>query len=359
MKILIVITGLGMGGAEHVVVNLADSLSARGYSVKIVYLTGEAVVLPKNTDIEIFSVGMKSINSFFFAYFKLYKIIKKFKPDVVHGHMFHANLITRLLRLSVKIPKLISTAHSNNEGGKLRMLAYRLTNNLADGFTNVSQDAVDTFVRRGAAPQGRMQSVVNGIDLNRFSFDPEVRIIKRTELNCHKNIILAVGRLDTPKDYPNLLNAIKILSEKRNDFKVLIAGDGRLKEMLEMMAINLNIANFVNFIGVRHDVHELMSAADIFVLSSSWEGFGLVVAEAMACERIVVATDCGGVREVVDTCGFLVPPENSLLLARSLGNALDLSYTDRSKHGILARQRIIDKFSLDSNINSFIKMYTS
>lgn len=360
MKILLVITGLAMGGAEHVVVNLADALVARGHQVKIAYLTGEALVLPKNKSIEVVAIGMQGKAGFLSAYFKLRKLVKEFRPDVVHSHMVHANLISRLLRLTVKIPKLICTAHNTNEGGKLRMLAYRMTDKLASISTNVSQEAVDEFIAKRAVKQGRMLAIPNGIDVNMFSYDSHARDVIRNELGINnKKMILAVGRLSTQKDYPNLLQAIQLLAQQRDDFKVFIVGDGPLKAELNLLVKTLNIGDFVEFLGIRRDVPALMSAADLFILPSAWEGFGLVVAEAMACERVVVATDCGGVKEVVGSNGFLVQPKKSTLLADSLNNALSLSEIERSEIGAAARQRVVSRFSLNANVDSFLKLYTS
>ena len=185
MKNLLVITGLGMGGAEHVVVNLADALVVRGHHVKIAYLTGDALVFPNNANIEVVSIGMKGkgVKDFFKAYIKLRVLIKGFKPDVVHSHMIHANLLSRLVRLTAKVPKLVCTAHNTNEGGRLRMLAYRLTDKLANISTNVSEEAVEAFIKAGAVKSGRMVSVTNGIDTNRFVFDTKARDEKRIELN--------------------------------------------------------------------------------------------------------------------------------------------------------------------------------
>lgn len=349
-----------MGGAEHVVVNLADALVARGHQVKIAYLTGEALVLPKSASIEVISIGMQGSKDFCKAYFKLRRVVKNFKPDVVHGHMIHANLLSRLLRLTISIPKLVCTSHSNNEGGALRILSYRLTDRLADISTNVSQDAVDEFVKKGAVKAGRMVAVVNGIDINRFVFNTNSRTALRHQLNLEsKKMLLAVGRLDKPKDYPNLLNAIAQLVNTRKDFKVFIAGDGPLKSELLSLVKRLEITDFVEFLGVRRDIPELMSAADFFVLPSAWEGFGLVVAEAMACKRVVVATDCGGVKEVVGSNGFLVEPKNNDLLAQALNEALNLSNAECAEIGAGARQRIMDHFSLDANVEKYLKIYTA
>ena len=357
MKILLVITGLGMGGAEHVVVDLADRLAVLGHEVKIAYLTGPVLVTPVSPDIELVPIGMTSTKSFFIGYLKLRNLVKNYKPDVVHSHMFHANILSRLLRVTLKIPRLVCTAHSTDEGGKLRMLAYRITDSLADISTNVSSKAVESFVRKGAVMAERMVAVPNGIDTDKFFFDENVRHENRKNLFKEKNIILAVGRFTEAKDYPNLLSAISILRNKRDDFKLLIVGDGPLKSDLASYVESLGLDSFVCFLGIRTDIPDLMSSSDIFVLSSAWEGFGLVVAEAMACERVVVATDCGGVREVVGACGILLEPKNSELLAQALNKALDLTPEERAVIGAAARQRIIDNYSLDANIGLFMRCY--
>ena len=360
MKILLVITGLGMGGAEHVVTNLADTLVARGHLVKIAYLTGDALVLPQNPEIEVVSLALKSPKDTLAAYFKLRGLVKRFKADVVHSHMYHANILSRLLRLSISIPKLICTAHNTNEGGKLRMFSYNITDRLVDMSTNVSQEAVDEFITKRAVKAGRMIPIVNGINTDRFAFNGSARQNLRNQLGLkNKKMILAVGSLSPQKDYPNLLNAVALLAKIRQDFKVFITGDGPLKEELSSLTDALDVNEFVEFFGIRRDVASLMSATDLFVLSSAWEGFGLVVAEAMACERVVVATDCGGVGEVVGLNGFLVEPQDSVLLAETLNNALKLSDDDYNKIGSAARQRIVENFSLDANVDAYLKLYGS
>lgn len=359
MKILLTITGLAMGGAEHVVVNLADTLVARGHQVKIAYLTGEALVLPKNKNIEVVAIGMQEKTDFLSAYFKLRALVKAFQPDVVHSHMVHANLISRLLRLTVKIPKLVCTAHSNNEGGQLRMLAYRITDKLADISTNVSQDAVNEFVAKGAVKPGRMLAIANGIDVNTFSYNSHARDTIRNELGISdKKMLLAVGRLDVPKDYPNLLHAIERLAQQRDDFKVFIAGDGPLRSELAALVKTMNIEDMVEFLGIRRDVRELMSATDMYIMSSAWEGLPMVILEAMACERLIITTDCGGVSEAIGSSGFLVPPKNSNALADALNSGLSLDESECAEISKAARQRVVERFSLDANVDAFLKLYS-
>lgn len=140
MKVLLVITGLGMGGAENQVANLADAFASRGHKVTLAYILEPTLVLPRSEQVKVVWLGgTKSTLGMVKAYANLAELIKQSKPDVLHSHMFHANILSRLARLVSKVPRLVCTAHSNNEGGKVRMLAYRMTDKLAHEFTNVSQ----------------------------------------------------------------------------------------------------------------------------------------------------------------------------------------------------------------------------
>ena len=359
MKILLLITGLGMGGAEKVVTSLADALAAKGHDVCIAYMTGVAVVLPANASIEVVNLGMVAKTDVLSAFFKFRRLILDFQPDVVNSHMVHANILARLVRLVTPMARLISTAHSSNEGGNLRMLAYRVTDRLADISTNVSEEAVAAFIQTKASRSGRMIAVHNGIATDKFRFSADARVNLRQSLLINENcrLILAVGRLVDAKDYATLFHAIAQLPVHTFNYQLCIAGDGPLREALGALTVELGIANRVRFLGVRHDVANLMSAADVFVLSSAWEGFGLVVAEAMACERVVVATDCGGVREVVGEAGYLVKPKDASALAQALNTALQLSDNRSMDMGRSARQRVIDYYSLDAVVEKWLKIY--
>lgn len=362
MKVLFVITGLGIGGAESQVLDLADRMSTRGHQIMIAYLTGPARLLPNNPYIEVVPVGiLKSPFGFACGYLRLRQLICDFKPDVVHSHMVHANLLARLVRLTTKIPRLVCTAHNTNEGGRLRMFAYRLTDFLADFFTNVSKEAVEAFEAKGAAPLGRMFVVYNGIDAQKFSPDCLTResVRDRFEVGSDK-IVLAVGRLVEAKDYPNLLSAFAKIASRIENVKLWIIGDGPLREFLESQAAELGLGERVMFLGIRpdHDIPDLMRASDVFVLSSAWEGFGLVVAEAMATEKVVVSTNSGGVNEVVADCGLLVSPQNSVALAHALEKALNMPTEQAKLLGEKARQRIVENFSLDSVVDRWLEIYS-
>lgn len=362
MKILFLITGLGVGGAERQVCDLADKFAQKGHFVKIVSLVAKigTGVLPREQSVEVQYLDMsKSPFSFLSVCLKIKDIIKIFKPDVVHSHMFHANIMARVARLLVNFPKLVSTAHSKNEGGKLRMLIYRLTNTLSDLNTNVSQDAVDEFVRKQAVSLGQMIAVENGIDTSIFhkniSFKKEVR--QELDIKEHAYIFLAVGRLSDPKDYPNLLNAFSIVKQQKTHALLLIAGIGELEAELKELSRKLGLTDSVKFLGLRRDIPKLMNIADTYVMSSHFEGLPLVLGEAMACENVIVATDCGGTREIIDKNGFLVPIRNSQALAEKMLETMDLSQEQREVLGKNAREHIIKNYSLDAIIEKWLEIY--
>ncbi|KTA77459.1 glycosyltransferase [Aeromonas salmonicida] len=362
MNIILIITGLGMGGAERQVCDLAEQFVNKGHSVLLISMTGETVNRPQSTKVDVVELNMaKTLLGFIKAYSQARRLIKQFKPDVVHSHMVHANLFARLLRVTTRIKKLICTAHSSNEGGCLRMLAYRLTDRLCDISTNVSQEAVDISVKRRAAPASRIIAIPNGIDTVRFTFNSISRVNLRAELQLADKtpLILAVGRFTEAKDYPNLLTAFSELPIELNYAQLAIIGTGEQQTNIGALVAQLRLTNRVHFLGLQRNVHEWMSAADIYVMSSAWEGMPLVLLEAMACERMVVATDCGGVKEVLGDCGILVPPKNSAALAKGLEQALRYNQESVKVKGQFARERIIACYSLCAQAERWLKLYQS
>lgn len=210
LRVLLLSNSLGIGGAERLVVSLADQLAARGHQVMVVSLTGPTLFKPNNPQVEVVALQMtKTPAGFVRGYLAVRGLLRRFQPDVLHSHMVHANLLARLVRLSIAVPRLICTAHNTNEGGRLRMLAYRLTDRLADLSTNVSVEAVTAFEQKGAVPRGKMLAVMNGIDCAEFYADAESRTQMRQSLECAEGeqVFIAVGRLTEAKDFPNLLRA--------------------------------------------------------------------------------------------------------------------------------------------------------
>lgn len=362
MKIIYLITGLGGGGAEKVVVDLALRMENLGHQVKIAYLKGEVVVNPQTDRIELIYLGLENLKQAKLAYNNYKQLLDRFEPDVVHAHMVHANIFARISRKFRPIKKLICTAHSNNEGGKARMLAYRLTHQLSEITTNVSQSASLSFEHLGAVPKNGIITVYNGINLDKFNYDSSAREALIQELNLDKEsvLLLAVGRFHKAKDYPNLLKAFAKIKQN-NSLKavLLIAGDGEERRNIEYLITSLALHENVHLLGRRDDIPKLMSAADIFVLSSAFEGFGLVVAEAMACQTFVVATDCGGVNEVMGNTGICCLSQNSEQLASALIHAIELPQTAIQENNLRALKHVQDHFDLNLIEKKWLTLYES
>lgn len=356
MKILYVITGLGQGGAERVVCDLADEMYIRGNNVKIAYLTGNILTRPTHKEIELIKINLNSIVALPIAYLNLSRLIKKYKPDVIHSHMFHANIISRLSRIFVKIPRLINTAHSSNEGGSIRMLLYKITDTFSDLTTNVSEYATHQFVKLKATPATRIKTVYNGVDFEKFKFDPNAIQSVRSELNLDQKvkIILSVGRFHSAKNYPNLIKAVSLLRTHLDNFVLLIAGEGELRGELEQIIAHENLSDNVTLLGSRSDISQLMSACDVFVLSSDYEGLPTVLIEALGCEANIVTTDVSGAREIVADNGYIVPIRDSLVISKALYKVLTTNNSERNKQGRLFAQ---DKFDLEKVAAFWVDLY--
>src|SRR6476619_6922116 len=181
MRVMLVVTGMSMGGAEKVVADLADALVKDQCEVLLVYLKEPMEVFPRRSEVGVVCLGMNSVVDVVSGYWKFSRLVREFKPDIVHSHMFHATLLARLARLATSMPCMISTMHTAYDGGRLRALAYRATDRFTNISTNVSIEAVDEFVATGAVRSGRMVTIHNGIAVDAFRPSPEARRSVREE----------------------------------------------------------------------------------------------------------------------------------------------------------------------------------
>ena len=358
MKIAYFITGLGLGGAEIITIDLAQKAVRAGHEVIVVYLTDIDTLAPKIlSEIPVFPLHLrKKPLQFIRAVEKAKSIIKRFRPDIVHSNMVHSNIFTRMLRCRIKFPVLICSEHSKNIGSSGRMLAYRLTDHLSDLNTNVSQEAVDMFIKRKAFRKQDNLAVYNGIDLSRFVPDRSLGEDLRKELGVGPDdfVFFNAGRLTAAKDQDNLLRAFSRLPHGQ----LWIAGEGELRDELSSTVAALGIRERVKLLGARSDMARCYNAADCFVLSSAWDGFGIVLAEAMACGLPVITTDAGGCAEVVQNDFFVVPIRNSDLLSDKMSYICNLPKSERQR--ISDKNRILaHKFDLERVWEQWEHIYRS
>ena len=216
------------------------------------------------------------------ALIRLRRLLRSWRPDVLHGHMVHANLLARLSRLTVKTPVVVSTIHNQDEGAQWRYLRTALRTGCRT-TTGVSRAAVEAAIHRRAVPTKRIRLIPNGIALEENGRDPVLRDAKRRELGLSDRCIwLAVGRLAKAKAYPDMIAAFRRVVDARPRARLLIAGVGPLEGEIRSAIDRTGLHDQVSLLGLRSDVSALMQAADAFVMSSAWEGMPIVLLEACA-----------------------------------------------------------------------------
>jgi glycosyltransferase involved in cell wall biosynthesis len=372
MRIVYVLTSLGMGGAERQVLALGERMARRGHYVALLVLRPRlAEEWP--TRLDTFHLGMfKTSWSVLAGAARGRRFLRDFRPDTVHSHGFHGNLMARLWRLLAASPEPISTIHNVYEGGPARMLAYRFTDPLSAMTTAVSQAAAERFSQLKAVPKAKCIVLSNGIDTEEFAPDPDRRPLTRSEMGIKNEFVwLSAGRIVPAKDYPNLLRAFALARtpEKTgcprsvcSDLGVLlwIAGEGFENDVVRLKALvsDLSLEDHVQFLGLRRDLPALLDAADGFVLGSAWEGMPLAVGEAMAMEKPVVATDVGGTRELIGDTGVLVPAQDADALAEAMWSVMSMAPEDREGLGKQARARICEHFGLDARADEWEALYS-
>lgn len=352
MRILLLSTSMGMGGADSQLLSAARVMLSRGHDVIIVSLTplGPMGLQARGMGIRTESLDMRRGVPDPRGLMRLARLVRAWRPDVLHSHMVHANLLARALRLVAPVPALVSTIHNIYEGGRLRMAAYRLTNGLVDHMTIVSQAAADRFVGDGIVPQRLLSVVPNGVDTEQIRNVPAgAGASLRRSLGVERRFVwLAVGRFEIAKDYPNMLGAFARVRDRQPLAILLLVGRGSLQEQTEALVAELGLGGVVRFLGVRDDVPLVMSAADAYVMSSAWEGMPMVLLEAAAAGLPIVATTVGGNQEVVvdGETGFLVPPSDHEALASAMLRLGGLPETRRRAMGQRGHEHVRSHYGL-------------
>ena len=356
-----VLTCLSYAGAQIQVVNLAKEMKARGWRVSIIsMMTPDGLTDVLDAEgIAWASLDMKRGSADWRALVKFRQLIHAWQPTLVHSHMIHANFLARVARLMTRMPVLISTAHNINEGGRLRMLMYRLTDMFSDHTTNVSQAAVERYIKIGAVPKHKISLMPNGINTQRFKRNLGQRCHLRHTLELKGFTWLAVGRLEEQKDYPNMLQAFRKHLQHGYDDELLIVGEGPLLAELKDRVTELKLDKHVRFLGVRSDVAELMNAADAYLMSSAYEGLPMVLLEAAASSLPIVATDVGGNREIVqdEQTGFLSVSQDAKALAAAMLKLRDLPPERRKAQGEAGRAHVVATYDLVQVVGSWQNMY--
>lgn len=318
MKILHVITTLDIGGAERLMVDLLPLLQQDGNQVDLLLFNGvntpfKEELFKKNVHIYQLSCW-KGIKHHYEVYnplniFRLKKYLDNY--DIIHTHNTACQYYVALASKFCKRPILVTTEHSTYNRRRSWKFFKRVDEWMYSNYAAIvciSQQASANLIEYLACPN-KVHTILNGIDVSRFSKSSR-------DVSRNNNFLISmIAAFRKEKDHETVLKAVARLPK---NYRLQLAGrdfDGKVP-ILKKMCDNLCIQERVDFLGARSDVPELLEKSDIAVLSSLWEGFGLAAVEAMASGRPLVASDVGGLRDVVKGAGVLFPQGDYKELAR-------------------------------------------
>ncbi|MBT3313604.1 MAG: glycosyltransferase [Anaerolineae bacterium] len=362
IRILQLIDGLNIGGAEMTLLELSKGLKERGFQVHIGYSTPGSladILVERGFDITHLPRLMR-IDLLLF--WNTLKLIKRVRPHIVHTHLFKSDFHGRLAARLTGVPVVVSTLHSTDRWARKFPLGalYGWTAKFTDQIIAVSDDLRSFHQEHTGVPEEKFITIENGVDLVRHTFSDMARKKVRKEFSIEESLLLfgIIGRLTPPKDHDTFLQAAAIIKQEAPDARFLIVGDGPLREKLEDRARELALLPNLQFTGFRDDIPEIMSALDILVFSSQWEGLPVTLLEGLAASRTVVATDVGGIPAVVQDGkeALLVPPINPDALARAcLQLASDTEL--RLSLGQAGLTRVTSAYSISSMIDRTVSLY--
>ena len=373
MKIVYLTTGLNMGGAEVMLYNLLSNIDRDRFEPTVISLMDKGVFGEQIEElgIPVHSAGMLVGKPSLSSAKKVIDLIKQAQPDLIQGWMYHGNLAAQFFNFvsGKKTPVLWSIHHSLHDLPSEKPLTQAIIR-----FGSWSSKYISKVAYVSEKSKGQHQKlgyshsngciVPNGFDISKFQPSAEVRQKFRQELGIADDTFLigSLARYHPMKDHANLLRAAKILLEQSPDTKFVLIGtnvDHENSGLTDLIA-ELGIKDSVYLLGQRRDIPEITPALDILTSSSAFgEAFPLVIGEAMACGIPCVVTDIGDSGWIVGDTGKAVPPKNPKALAQGWQEMIDLDYAARAEKSAAARNRIVEKFALDSIVNQYENIYQS
>lgn len=360
--ILHIIDTTGPGGAETVFIDLAARLPESDFKA-VVVIRGKGWV-----NDELIRRGIKPIildakGSFNWRYLlKLRKIVKMNKVDLIQSHLLGSNVYSGLLGLITRVP-VIATFHGTVDIGdeeRFKSLKFAAINSASKKIIAVSNNLATDILKRTPVNKDKLKIIYNGIAIEDFNQARSDSIRDKFGWNKETIIVGSLGNIRTAKAYDILLHAAALLKEKPNNFKFVIAGAGNngLHERLIKLRNELGLEDDVYFLGFSDNPAEFLSNLDVFLLSSSSEGFSISTIQAMASGIPVVATKSGGPEEIIthNKNGQLVNTGDPSVIAEALQDYVD----NQEKFTLLAQNAksyVATKFNIEAMIESYKKYY--
>lgn len=313
MKILHIINSLNTGGAEKLIVETLPLLQKeKDLEVGLALLNAEETPFytqfkKENPSIKVYELSKGSVYNPLNV-FRIIPLLRKY--DAIHAHLFPVMYFVVLAKiLSFSRVKLIFTEHStknrrmqNPKFKWIEQFVYRYYSKIIC----ITEEVKNELQRCLAIPSNKLKVIHNGINVNKINSESKSN---RDEFgfSSQDKLLIMVAGFRIEKDQDTLIKCLQILP---TEYKLILVGDGERRNILEQLVEKLNLTDRVTFLGVRNDVISLIKMCDVSVLSSHWEGFGLAVAEAMACGVPTIASNVNGLNTVVSEGGLLFEKGN-------------------------------------------------
>jgi glycosyltransferase involved in cell wall biosynthesis len=363
MKILILTSNLAQGGAQRQITILARSMAELGHEVGIATMYPGGVLESEltATNVQIFPLNKRGRWDAVGFLFAIHKVLRTFRPDIFQTFLTVPNVIGSIFRpLLGKIPLVWGVRNSDMDMDRYDALTRLfaklevLLSRSCDLAIANSHVGLKVYAGKGFRPK-RFEVVENGIDTERFRCrsDQRKRLRSLWDIPEGAKLCLTVGRMDPMKDYDTLLSSIRYWPT--NSFLAIVgSGITEATSKIRSATDQLGVGARVRLLGSMNDVENAYSAADAFVLSSSFgEGFSNVVAEAMSCRLPVVATDVGDTRRIIGPCGRIVPARNPEALGHAVADVLAQGKTEDPD----PRSRIISSYSVSRMVERTLQLY--
>jgi glycosyltransferase involved in cell wall biosynthesis len=365
IRVLQLITSLDRGGAENHLLALLTHADHDAFELETAVLSGDGELVSVFREAGI-PVHLLKARSRFDpgALGRLVSLLRTGHYDILHSHLFRADIYGGLAVAQVRgqRPLLVSTRHNDDRFflNPFVGIAHYLVSARQDLIIAISDHIARFTVARGVRHPERVRRVYHGLE------PPVTRALERegqrirAELGIGPDAFLVgnVGRLAPQKGQRHLIRAMPLLLERVPRAHAVIAGGGDLEAFLRDLADEMGVAERVHVLGPRKDVPELMHAIDVFAMPSIWEGFGLVLLEAMAAGRPIVASRVATIPEVVvdGKTGLLVPAGDPLALAEALAQLAHQSAL-ATRFGEAGRERLRRHFSIDKMVGDTELLY--
>jgi glycosyltransferase involved in cell wall biosynthesis len=373
IKVLHIHTLPVISGSGLCVLNTLKGLKQKGYAVEFACSPGGPLikeVLTEGVPFRPVKHFVQRINIFydFLALVELVLLILKEKYTIVHTHNSKAGFLGRLAAKITGVPVIVHTIHGfafhdfeKPSRRALFIVLERFAANLADKLIAVSAPLKKWGLRLKIGKKSQYCVVYTGIEIEQFKINTNsVNINKRKELGLASQdlVVGTVAKLWEGKGHAVILEAATMIIQEFPNVKFLFVGDGYLRQDLERIVLNKGLNDYVKFTGFRTDIPEITSIFDIAVLASFFEGLGRVLLEAMALNKPIVASNVGGIPDIVknNVNGLLVSPGEPKALAEAIIKLLK-SESLRKEMGLAGGKMVTEKFHIDKRVQDIDKIY--